>query len=68
MYLFLALNSSQYALGTSMRIPYIMIMYFRKLGPRDYIDRALSRQFKTNTDGRLGSLKNPVKWLTYDRD
>ena len=64
MYLFLALNSSQYALGTSTSIPYIMIMYFRKLGPRDYIDRALSRQFnksKTNTDGRLGSIKNPVK-------
>ena len=47
-----------------MSIPYIMIMNFRKLGPRDSIDRALSRQFnksKTNTDGRLGSLKNPVK-------
>ena len=47
-----------------MSFPHIMIMNFRKLGPRDYSDRALSRQFnksKTNTDGRLGSLKNPVK-------
>lgn len=37
---------------------------FSKLGPRDYIDRALLRQLNkstTNTDGRLGSLKIPVK-------